>query len=115
MGRAKGRISDRGHDSEKEVADKHLGDFKAEGSRGQLFLKKLAPQGDITRVNLLWLGHVFSELTGVQFPRDFQRRRVLVIKWFNDNIEVFEPLQQITWLDLQPTRSRGRRSEITEE
>jgi hypothetical protein len=89
------RISDRANKPEREISDQHLGKFKPEGSRGLAFIRKLCCSEGLTREALLALAHVFSNISGVPFRRDYGRRRVLIIKWFDDNIVTLEPLATV--------------------
>jgi hypothetical protein len=93
------RLSDRGHKREQEISDLHTGGFSADGSRGLRFLERICPGHNLTRESLVALGRVFSLISGVKFPRDFTRRRILVIKWFDDNIDGLEPVGSILQLD----------------
>jgi hypothetical protein len=95
MGRVRRPISDRANKAESEVSNDHVGDFVAEGSRGMKFLDKLCPGQILTREALVALAKVFAAIAQVPFYRDFTRRRVLVIKWFDDNIDKLEPVGAI--------------------
>jgi hypothetical protein len=70
----------------------HLGAFQADGSHGDVFVQALALGVSLTRESLCNLAHLFSALSGIQFPRDYTRRRALVLKWFDDHVEQLEPL-----------------------
>jgi hypothetical protein len=94
------RISDRGHQGESAISNQHLGNFTAVGSRGQRFIQSLCGDHNITKDSLINLAHVFSCISGVRFPRDFARRRVLVIKWFNDNLDEFESIGGVIHLEI---------------
>jgi hypothetical protein len=96
----KHRISDRRNQGESEISNHHLGDFSAAGSRGQQFVSALCQNRNVTRDSLVSLAHVFSCISGVRFPRDFARRRVLVIKWFNDHIDQLEAIGPVISLDI---------------
>jgi hypothetical protein len=60
---------------------------------------------DLTRESLVILAQVFATITGVKFPRDYTRRRTLIIKWFDNNIELFEPVVRLIQLDLVECRT----------
>ena len=76
---------------EKGVAKELLGDFEPEGSRGMIFVMNFF-NGQITVNRLVWLGTIFSRMLNIEFPRNFKRNRDLLIKWFDTNIELIEPL-----------------------
>jgi hypothetical protein len=85
-------VSDRIHKREGEISDMHLGVFEPEGSGGDRFLRQLSLGASLTRESLVNLAQIFSALSGVPFPRDYTRRRALVVKWFNDHLSTLEPL-----------------------
>jgi hypothetical protein len=95
MGRRTKPISDRAHKLEREVSNAHEGEFVAEGSRGLIFLEGLCPRQTLNRVSLVALAKVFAAIAHIPFYRDFTRRRSLVIKWFDDNIDRLEPVAAI--------------------
>jgi hypothetical protein len=101
------RISDRGHLSEAKISELHLGRFAAEGSAGLHFLETLCPGHDLTCESLVALARVCSVISGVQFPRDFTRRRDLVIKWFDDHLDRLEPLGCIMILEAKKIPAKG--------
>jgi hypothetical protein len=96
----KGRISDRRNQGESEISDQHVGNFAAAGSRGQRFVQALCQNRNVTRDSLIALAQIFSCISGVRFPRDFARRRVLVIKWFNDHIDQLEVIGNVIDMDI---------------
>jgi hypothetical protein len=96
--RAKHRVSDRAHRPEKEISDTHQDGFQAQGSRGDEFIRTLVPSGNLTCQALATLAKIFSAISGIPFHRDFTRRRALVVKWFNDNLDTLEPIQSIVTL-----------------
>jgi hypothetical protein len=106
------QISDRAHLPEREVARQHLGDFVTQGSPGLSFIKDVCQCEDLTREALVILALTFSVASGIRFPRDFGRRRGLIIKWFSDNIEELRPLGTVivpTTAALPPRGARRSR------
>jgi hypothetical protein len=87
--------------SEGKISELHLGRFTAEGSAGLRFLETLCPGHDLTRESLVLFARVCSAISGIQFPRDFTRRRDLVIKWFNDHLDRLEPLGCLITLEAE--------------
>jgi hypothetical protein len=106
MSRPRERISDRGHKPEKEISEEHLGDFIPEGSLGLKFIQRMCPSYSLTRESLVVLAQVFAVISGIPFHRDYTRRRTLVIKWFDDNIERLEPLGSLFTLEAESLHSR---------
>jgi len=106
------RISDRRHNSEREVAIQHLGNFDAENSRAWQFLVKLADGHELVKKHLVDVAKIFATISGIQLPRDYTRRSDLVVKWFDVNLARLEPLAAIIKLeDLRPLpKLRRRRS-----
>jgi hypothetical protein len=85
-------ISDRIHKREGEISDLHLGQFEPDGSQGDRFLRDIAFGVSLTRESLVSFAQLFYVISGIQFPRDYTRRRALVVKWFNDHLEELRPL-----------------------
>jgi hypothetical protein len=106
MKRTTHRVSDRANKGEKEISDRHQAGFIPRGSRGEQFIAKLIPEGELTCHSLGTLAKIFSALSGIPFHRDYTRRRALVIKWFTDHIDVLEPFQTIVKVEAE------RRSDI---
>jgi hypothetical protein len=105
------RISDRGHKPERQISDEHLGEFNPEGSRGMEFIESLCPSVSLTRESLIVLAQVFSVLSSVPFHRDFTRRRILVIKWFNDNVDQLEPFASLFTLETESLQPKDEDSD----
>jgi hypothetical protein len=93
------RISDRRHNSEREVAIQHLGTFDAENSRAWGFLVKLANGHELVKKHLIDVAKIFATISGIQLPRDYTRRLDLIVKWFDVNLADLEPLSTIIKLE----------------
>jgi hypothetical protein len=76
---------------ERDIADFRLGGFHAEGSRAARRLRAMFPQGELTRRSLYSFASLVGALGGVTLPRDFTRRKELLVKWFDDNFDALEP------------------------
>jgi hypothetical protein len=87
--------------TEGEISKLHLGLFTAEGSPGLMFVESLSPGHNLTRESLIIVAGICSAVSGVRFPRDFTRRRDLIIKWFNDHLEKLEPIGHLLQLDAE--------------
>jgi hypothetical protein len=103
------RISDRRHNSEREVANQHLGDFEAENSRAYDFLIKLADGHEIVKRNLIDIAKIFATISGIPLPRDYTRRLDLIIKWFDVHLADLEPLSTIIKLEDIKTVPKAKR------
>jgi hypothetical protein len=99
MHRTRPQVSDRAHYPEKQIAEDHLGEFMPIGSRGLEFIERIAGTPPLTGKSLIVLARGCAFVANVWFPRDFTRRRDLVIKWFDDHIDTLEPLQAIMQID----------------
>lgn len=60
-------------------------------SRGYELLKQIMRE-PITIQALLSLAFVISNYIGVKISRDYMRRKELVIKWFDETVDLWEPL-----------------------
>lgn len=80
------RLAPRSTMTEKTRCRLLLGDFKAEGSAGLKFISKIYPYEPCRSV-LIALGTIFSGLTGKVLERDYCRKKELIIKWFDENLE----------------------------
>ena len=60
-------------------------------SRGYELLKQIMRE-PITIQALLSLAFVLSNYLGVKISRDYMRRKELVIKWFDETVDLWEPL-----------------------
>jgi hypothetical protein len=83
---------------EKEVADALIGAFDSSESRGLHLIRRLSIGKELSKEQMIGLAHVFSVLAKIDFPRDFTRRRDLVVKWFDDHFEALEPLATVVHL-----------------
>ena len=85
--------------SERERTQFLLGDFRAQGSEGLKFLESLCPFA-LTRSALISLATVLSELINVPLDRDIKRKKELLIKWFDVNIDAVRPWGHKIRLDI---------------
>jgi hypothetical protein len=92
--------------TEGAISDLHMGPFTAEGSPGLRFVESLSPGHSLTRESLIIVARICSALSGVRFPRDFTRRRNLIIKWFDDHLDQLAPLGCLLSLDAEPTAGK---------
>lgn len=75
---------------ERGVAQKLLGDFEPEGSRGMEFLMNFF-HNQISVNRLISLATLFSKMLGIKFPRNYKRNRELLILWFDMNLDAIQP------------------------
>jgi hypothetical protein len=88
------------NETEREKAANLLGDFVPEGSRGMEFVKAICEGKNLTRESLIALGDVFAALTGITFEKKYKRQRALIIKWFDEHVQSFEPLRLCVTLQI---------------
>jgi hypothetical protein len=94
-------MSGRRSQGEKNRADRLLGGFRADESRGLAFLERIIPDGSLTEPSLIVLGQIMASVCKLDFPRDFKRRRGLLIKWFDNNVDKLEPLEHVIRVAMQ--------------
>jgi hypothetical protein len=92
----------RGLHKEKDVADALTGTFNPSESRGLHLIERLSAGKELSREQMIGLAHIFSVLAKIDFPRDFTRRRDLLVKWFDDHFEVLEPFATVIHLHFDP-------------
>jgi hypothetical protein len=78
-------------------------------------MERLVPDASLDRESLLALAKIISVLIDVPFQRMFTRRRSLIVKWFDMNLEKWEPLSFGMYLYTSPTAARARRSMASTE
>lgn len=76
-------IIKRGTSSEKEIADAILSDFNAKKSKAFKLLK-LTSIDDIDNISLGKLCYALSICIEQKIPRNYKRRKELMIKWIDD-------------------------------
>jgi hypothetical protein len=88
--------------TEKERANASEAGFRVAGSLGEFFIGMVCPWGDVTLKDLKIIAITCEFLTGIVFPRDFQRRRSLIFKWLSDHYHEIAPIAQIVKLYREP-------------
>lgn len=73
--------------SEKIIVEQLLGNFVAEGSKGQELIEDICkiPLKEIKLTDLIQLTIIVSKLTNIHLPRNYKRKKKLIVKWFDDN------------------------------
>ena len=76
--------------TEKTIAKNLLDGFVAKGSRGEIIIEQIlgAKINQISLTALIQIARVISELSDVKFPRNYKRKKDLIVKWFTDNGDV---------------------------
>ncbi|KAK8837603.1 hypothetical protein M9Y10_036134 [Tritrichomonas musculus] len=79
---------------EKIISRNMLQDFQIEGSRGKEVIEQMLQQKveKASRVGLIQLGNIISGLIDVKISRNHKRKKDLIIKWFDENADLIEPL-----------------------
>lgn len=106
----------RNKNSEKVVTRNLLDGYKAEGSRGEALIEQIMKTKlkKASRVGLIQIGSMLGELIGIKFPRNFKRRRDLIVKWFEDNEELilpYIPFLTIEFRDVNVLAAKGSDSD----
>lgn len=80
---------------EKVIAKYLLGDFVPKGSRGESLIQEIFNRKleKISLPALISAAKLISVMIGVRFTRNEKRLKNLVIKWFDDNDSLIEPLK----------------------
>lgn len=80
--------------SEKTVAETLTGDFTIENSRSISIIEEMFNEKyeKICRHNLVKLAKEISKKINVTFQRNYGRRKILVIKYFDENLEKIIPI-----------------------
>lgn len=83
------RCLSRSKTTEKERAKILLGDFVVKGSKGLQFIENFfdSELKVISLHSMQSFAKIFSELIKKQLPRDIQRKKSLLVKWFDDHYE----------------------------
>jgi hypothetical protein len=85
----------RRRNSEKEIADAHLGSFNVATSRGWYLVMRMTKGRNPSLPVLIRLAELLSAMSQIQFPRDMRRRRALIVKWIDDHFNPFALLVSI--------------------
>ena len=113
---ARTKVRGRSAMKEHEICETRMGKFVANGSEGELFVQSMLPPDSnvkLTRESLIVIARILSVVTGIRLMRDYTRRRSLVIKWFDENIDALRPFQHVIHLEyelLRPPCSGERES-----
>ena len=74
-----------------------LGDFKVEGSMGQQLIERITGHKDLRRESLQSLTTFLSVLINVRVPRDYRRKKPLLVKWLNEHYhEILPHIHDVT-------------------
>lgn len=82
----------RKNNTEKEVAQNLLDNFIAKGSKGEALIEKIIGLkiNQISLTGLIQISRLVSELADIKFPRNYKRKKDLIIKWFDDNSSIID-------------------------
>lgn len=92
----KQRVQDgfsRVYDSEKIVSLSLLNGYTARGSRGEKLIEDITgcSINQLHRHSITRMAEFFSILIDKNFPRNYRRRKELIVKWFDDYEEEIIP------------------------
>lgn len=94
--------------SEKKRVEILLGDFDASKSRG-LELIKYITQNNVSRFAMISVATLASILIKVPLKRDYQRKKELIIMWFDENYEKLEKIKDKFCIDYEV---RGQHKQV---
>lgn len=82
----------RKYNSEKTVTHNLLDGFVAKGSRGESLIEDILgyPINQVSLNGLIKITSLVSDLIDIKFPRNYRRKKDLIVKWFQENAEIIE-------------------------
>lgn len=104
-------------DKEKARVQALLGDFIPTGSAGESFLRSISPY-KLSRSQIIAIATIFSDLIAIPLSKDTRKKKALLIKWFDDNLEIIKKWSYYVRLDyealpggipIKKQRKRGRK------
>ena len=86
----------RKYNTEKAIARNLLDGFITKGSRGENLIEQILGTqiNKVSLVALIQISRVISELTDIKFPRNYKRKKDLIVKWFTDNGDIIDSYKQ---------------------
>lgn len=89
------RIYSRKHNTEKELSQNLLGDFKVQNSKGKELIEEIfgVELKLISNTALINVTLVVSNMICQKCPRNFKRKKDLIVKWFDDNAELINAIK----------------------
>lgn len=75
---------------EKIVTQNLLDGFVSKGSRGEALIEEIlgSPLKKISLNGLIQVASLISDIANIQFPRNYKRKKDLIVKWFQDNEDI---------------------------
>lgn len=69
-----------------------LNGFVMKGSQGENLIESIigVRLNQISLTALIQITQIISELASIKFPRNYKRKKDLIVKWFNDNIDIID-------------------------
>ncbi|KAK8893000.1 hypothetical protein M9Y10_030256 [Tritrichomonas musculus] len=83
----------RKNNPEKVVTMNLLNGFTIAGSRGEAIIEEILQQ-KIKKASLnglIQLGSIIGDLIGIKLPRNYKRKKDLIVKWFEEHEELITP------------------------
>jgi hypothetical protein len=100
---------------ERRASDILQGEFNPKNSRVLAVLEKLTPDASLDRLSLVALTKVIGAVIGVKMPRNFTRRRSLILKWLDMHLILWEPLAHTIVLEISQKLMRPRQKKMKPE
>lgn len=91
--------------TEREISQTLLDDFVVEGSLGQQLIERLTGGKDLRRESLVTLTSCLSVLIDSRIPRDYRRRKSLLVKWLDTHYHQIAPFLRGGCFTLGPLSS----------
>lgn len=81
--------------TERAVAKNLLNGFIMKGSNGEKLIEEIigVQINKISLTALIEISKLISDLTNIKFPRNYKRKKDLIVKWFDDNIDTIKSVK----------------------
>ena len=79
------RVKDRRNCTEHDIIQLHLGEFDPEDSPGLQLALEFLGDCPCASQSLSIVAHLLGEIIQKPVPRDYTRKKALLIKWFDEN------------------------------
>lgn len=81
------RVKDRRNCTERDITQLHLGEFEPEESPGLQLAMEFLDGCPCASQSLSIIAHLLGEMIQNPVPRDYTRKKALLIKWFDENCD----------------------------
>lgn len=90
---------------EKIVTQNLLDGFVSKGSRGEALIEEIlgSPLKKISLNGLIQVASLISDIANIQFPRNYKRKKDLIVKWFQDNEDIINTKKKYLQIKYEET------------